>query len=239
MERFKIFKDNSLKNKIAIIFDNKFILDDAKNIEIIRVRIDRARTKYERICELAKKEYDSILRLENDKYKNGERLFFREYDEKVKPLERNYYKVRSYLEKKFDSERNKYYDLCLKKIKKMEKNFNSKKGMSFYILRNHKISDIQTKYNNYVLNLKKKYDYIISIYWHKYSVVKKDVDDRFNGLKNEYRMKLEEARKQRDIKTKEAYNAYKITEEGYLPVLDTLIKRQKKVQFVKRLLKLR
>ena len=104
MERFKIFKDNSLKNKIAIIFDNKFILDDAKNIEIIRVRIDRARTKYERICELAKKEYDSILRLENDKYKNGERLFFREYDEKVKPLERNYYKVRSYLEKKFDSE---------------------------------------------------------------------------------------------------------------------------------------
>lgn len=111
--------------------------------------------------------------------------------------------------------------------------------MSFYILRNHKISEIQTKYNNYVLNLKKKYDYIISIYWHKYSVVKKDVDDRFNGLKNEYRMKLEEARKQRDIKTKEAYNAYKIIEEGYLPVLDTLIKRQKKVQFVKRLLKLR
>ena len=213
------------------------------------MEMDMRKNRFESASSSAKEAYEKACAEADKEFKEKERLLIEKYVRRVKPLEREYYKVERCARRALSEKSRRINDLREKDLEYADEYFKNKIEFilshqkysylrdSIYIMRKRRMNEIQKKYNDKISRVKKEYDDKVKPYLDRYESAKEEIDREFSNIKQDRDMKVNMAREQYDLTVKEAideYNKGAISDE---PLLSKLVNRN--VQKVKKLLKLK
>ena len=213
------------------------------------MEMDMRKNRFERVSSSAKEAYEKACAEADKEFKEKERLLIEKYVRRVKPLEREYYKVERCARRTLSEKSRRINDLCEKVLEYADEYFKNKIEFvlnhqeysylrdSIYIMRKRKMNEIRKKYNDKISRVRKEYDNKIKPYFERYKEAKDEIDRDFSEIRQNRDMKVNTAKEHYDLIIKEAideYNKGAISDE---PLLSKLVNRN--VQKVKKLLKLK
>ncbi len=213
------------------------------------MEMDMRKNRFESASSSAKEDYDKACAEADKEFKEKERLLIEKYVRRVKPLEREYYKVERCARRTLSEKSRRINDLREKVLEYADEYFKNKIEFvlnhqeysylrdSIYIMRKRKMNEIRKKYNDKISRVKKEYDDKVKPYFERYKEAKDEIDRDFSEIRQNRDMKVNTAKEHYNLIIKEAideYNKGAISDE---PLLSKLVNRN--VQKVKKLLKLK